>query len=100
VSPTSVAGRDATHKCPRCRKEFLSTINQRRCLAVHLGHKAQGAGAGASGKAGGTKGGAMPGKRPGLCLRAAGLEDLRRAMLGPVGVPLKTASCRLLGLAG
>ncbi len=26
-----------TQKCPRCRKEYLSTINQRRCIASHLG---------------------------------------------------------------
>ena len=25
------------HKCPRCRKEYLSTINQRRCISSHLG---------------------------------------------------------------
>ncbi len=24
------------HKCPRCRKEYLSTINQRRCISSHL----------------------------------------------------------------
>ncbi|GAB4823515.1 hypothetical protein N2152v2_010561 [Parachlorella kessleri] len=57
VSPTSVSGRDATHKCPRCRKEFLSIINQRRCLAVHLGHKAMG---GPGKGAAGAKGSTMP----------------------------------------
>lgn len=43
------------HKCPRCRKEYVSTINQRRCISSHLG--------GASGLRGAVQGvsGGMPG---------------------------------------
>ena len=73
VSPTSVASRDTTHKCPRCRKEFLSTINQRRCLAVHLGARAGGPG----GKAGGS--GAKPATMPGAAPRRGHLGIWRRA---------------------
>ncbi|KAI3425730.1 hypothetical protein D9Q98_007706 [Chlorella vulgaris] len=42
------------HKCPRCRKEYVSTINQRRCISSHLG--------GASGLRGAVQGvsGGMP----------------------------------------
>ncbi|KAL4457297.1 hypothetical protein ABPG75_012162 [Micractinium tetrahymenae] len=37
------------HKCPRCRKEYLSTINQRRCISSHL-----------RGGGGGVRGGSIP----------------------------------------
>lgn len=32
----------ALHKCPRCRRTYLSTINYRRCVASHLGASASG----------------------------------------------------------
>ncbi|PRW57832.1 hypothetical protein C2E21_3756 [Chlorella sorokiniana] len=37
VPPRMGAEEARTQKCPRCRKEYLSTINQRRCIASHLG---------------------------------------------------------------
>lgn len=37
-APPRIGAEEArTQKCPRCRKEYLSTINQRRCIASHLG---------------------------------------------------------------
>ena len=54
LSPVApgLADKPASYRCPRCRKEFLSTINQRRCIASHLGGKQQHHGGGGAGGAG------------------------------------------------
>lgn len=54
-------------KCPRCRKEYLSTINYRRCMSSHLG--ASGSKAAARGVAGASAG---PLAGRGLGLRGCG----------------------------
>lgn len=49
VSAPQAVDKPATHRCPRCRKDFLSTINQRRCIASHLGGKQGGSSGGGAG---------------------------------------------------
>lgn len=42
-APEEEAGRPPQlHKCPRCSREFLSTVNQRRCISSHLGARGGG----------------------------------------------------------
>lgn len=51
------------HKCPRCRKEYLSTINQRRCISSHL-----------RGASGASRRGSIPGEQ------SCGAEGLASSM--------------------
>eukprot|EP00887_Chlorella_sp_A99_P007971 scaffold12.g7971.t1 len=69
AAPVLGADKPASHRCPRCRKEFLSTINQRRCIASHLGGK-QTHGGGAAGAAGAAVGRRAPGMPDAAALAA------------------------------